>query len=63
MKKMTFLIPLLLSLPALAEPIANPPSEPVSVMFVVVFAVIFVGINAGFFIYHWWHERHKKKAG
>jgi hypothetical protein len=62
MQKLLSMIVLMLSLPALAaDDVAHPPAEPVSVVFVAIFAVLFVGMIAGFFVYLWWLEKHKKQ--
>jgi hypothetical protein len=63
MKKLLSLVLLMPSFALAAmqdEAAASAPSETVSVVYVVVFAVIFVGMIAGFFIYLWWNEKHKK---
>jgi len=54
----------LLSCPAFAairEDVAqSAPAETVSMVYVVIFGVLFFGMIAGFFIYLWWGESHKK---
>ncbi len=47
-------------LAAAQEEAVHAPSEPVSMVYVVVFALIFFGMIAGFFVFLWWNEKHKK---
>ena len=51
------------ALAAMNETAADAPAELVDVMYVVVFGVLFIGMIVGFFVYFWWVERKKKKAG
>ena len=45
------------------ESAADAPAELVDVMYVVIFGILFVGMIVGFFLYMWYLERKKKKAG